>query len=149
MRSTTSRTKVLFEKEGYIVASVEKWNAHVGPLVPDDPIMCPECGTEIEQFRKAGIRQDLFGFADLIAFHPEKPGIILIQSTSGGEHARRVAKIHGVDVARKWVKDPIRQIAVVSWSKRKQKLKKGWSKKSFWSPRIEFITEIDFGKLPF
>ncbi len=64
----TSRSLKKLREEGWTVAVVERWNPY------------------------AKIRQDLFGFADLIAMKPgERP--LLIQTTSGDHVAARLAKI--------------------------------------------------------
>jgi len=127
MKSTTARTKSLFESQGYIVALAEKWS---------------------EKMKR---RFDLFGFADLIAFHPDKPEVILLQSTSGDHHAERKAKIVGIPAAREWIQFTCRAIAVVSFRKKVWRKKDGKkAKEKRWEPRIEFITKQDFPKeIPF
>ena len=67
-RSPTQLSLDFLNKSGWTCAIVEKWNAH------------------------AGIRQDLFGFADIIAYHATG-AIALIQTTSASHHAERKAKI--------------------------------------------------------
>lgn len=126
MKSTTSRNKKYFVDNGYICGYVEKWNPHVG---------------------EHGIRQDLFGFADLLVFHPDRPGCILVQSTSGSNHASRVHKILANEKAKAWVQTPVRQIAVVSDSKVVKRNKDGSkAKRKAWKVRVQFISERDFGK---
>lgn len=66
--SPTQRSKKLLEDVGCLVAIVEKWNQH------------------------AGIRQDLFGFIDLVALSPL--GVtIAVQTTTGAHVAERIKKI--------------------------------------------------------
>jgi hypothetical protein len=149
MKTTSSRTKKFFEEQGYVVVPVEKWNPFIGPTREKEAVQCPECRCLIPQYGPAGGRQDLLGFADLMIFHPVNPGVMLIQCTSGGEHARRRDKILASERAQDWINQPTREIAIVSWSKKKKKLEKGWSKQAFWTPRIEFITEEELGKEPF
>jgi len=60
---------------GDMVAVVEKWNQH------------------------ARIRQDLFGFADLVAVIPGVPGTTYIQTTSSANVAHRIAKMRAEPVA--------------------------------------------------
>ena len=73
-QSPQARIKKWMECDNYMVAVVEKWNHF------------------------ARIRQDCFGFADLLACRPNKnPGgrgdICLVQCTSGSNHGARVKKI--------------------------------------------------------
>jgi len=76
----TQRSKKYYEDQGFLVGIVEKYNAFAGP--PN--MRCAGCGKN-----KVGVRQDLFGFADLLAVHPII-GTIAIQTTSGaGMPARR------------------------------------------------------------
>ena len=70
MPSPTERSIAALKKGGYLVAIVEKFNPHVGPY---------------------GIRQDLFGFGDLLALRQGE--ILLVQTTSGSNLAARVTKI--------------------------------------------------------
>jgi carbonic anhydrase len=67
LSSPTVRSKALLEKEGYLVAVVEKWNPH------------------------ARIRQDLYGFIDLLAV--SEKGTIAVQTTSYNHVSERVKKI--------------------------------------------------------
>jgi microcystin degradation protein MlrC len=60
---------------GSLVAIVERWNPH------------------------AKVRQDLFGFADLVAVIPGVPGTTYVQTTSGANVAHRLAKIREEPVA--------------------------------------------------
>jgi hypothetical protein len=76
--SPTERSLKLLRKEGWRVAVVEKWNPH------------------------AKVRQDLFGFADLIAFGA--PGIVtLVQVTSYSNMSSRRAKIRANEIADAWL----------------------------------------------
>ncbi len=67
MSSPTQRSKNLLEDQGYLVAVVEKWNAH------------------------AKIRQDLFGFVDLIAIREGET--LGVQTTSYSNVSARINKI--------------------------------------------------------
>ena len=136
--SPSARTKRFFEKGGYIVANAEHLNAWVGPL----HMKCSECGKN-----KIGIKQDMFGFADHLVFHPDIPGTMLVQSTSGAHHAIRRAKILANERAYKWIKQPDRCIVVVSWSRAAKKNKDGKSAKvKPWKERIEILDVKDFAK---
>jgi hypothetical protein len=93
--SITGRTKELLKKMGYDVHIVERWN----------------------QF--AGVRQDAFGFADILAFKPSVVGAMLVQCTSDANHAARRNKVEGIAVARRWLQAG-NTIVVVSWRKKMQ-----------------------------
>ncbi len=67
MSSPTQRSKAMLEKEGYMVAIVERWNQY------------------------AKIRQDLWGFVDLLAIrHGET---LAVQTTSYSNMSARCKKI--------------------------------------------------------
>lgn len=84
----TARTLAWLRKEGYTAAVVEKWNCHTR------------------------IRQDLFGFADVLAFRQGE--WLLVQATSGSNTSSRVAKITANDTAKVWI-DSGGRILVVGW----------------------------------
>ena len=90
---------------------------------------------------KFGIRQDLFGFIDIIAIDP-KQGIVGIQST-GQDWAGHVNKIFDKrDIVSKWLEHATLEL----WSWRKVKKKRG-GKAMIWKARIgDFLLDID-GKL--
>ncbi len=111
--SPTQRTIRALRNEGTICGSVEKWNPHVGPH---------------------GIRQDLFGFIDLVAMSPT--GIIGVQCCAGSGHAAHRTKIVANEYAPEWLKSGGR-IQIWSWSKKK--LRRG-GKAERWLPRVEEIT---------
>lgn len=66
--SPCARSMAALRKLGYTVAVVERWNAYVK------------------------IRQDLFGFIDLVAIHPDQKGVLGIQATSQTNVSKRVKK---------------------------------------------------------
>ena len=101
----TQRTLAELRKRVDHVAIVEKWNSH------------------------CRIRQDLFGFADLISF--DRQNVWLWQVTAGAV-AARVAKIKELDIAKNWSASPNRQLFVVGW----RKLKPRGTKVARWHPRI-------------
>jgi hypothetical protein len=74
----TARTLQLLRKEGWTVAVVEKWNPH------------------------SHIRQDLWGFADLIAMHPDN-GLLLVQACMVGDQQKRIAKVRAEPRHREWL----------------------------------------------
>lgn len=111
----TQRSKAALERGGWSVAIVERWNPH------------------------ARIRQDLFGFADLLAVKAgEAP--LLVQVTSGSNAAARIAKITNEPRALTCLRASMR-IEVHGW--RKVKLKRGGTAMR-WAPRIVEVTEREF-----
>lgn len=93
----TQRSLKHLRARGYTVAVVEKWNSH------------------------CRIRQDLWGFADLIAFNREE--VVLVQTTTVKNMAARMTKIRENDVAKLWQQCsrtfPTRRIEVHGWKKAK------------------------------
>jgi hypothetical protein len=75
--SPTERSLKLLRKEGWRVAVVEKWNPH------------------------AKVRQDLFGFADLLAIRPHNDPV-LVQVTSYSNMSSRRAKVLASEAAQDW-----------------------------------------------
>lgn len=67
MSSPTQRSKEFLESRGYLVAVVEKWNPH------------------------ARVRQDLFGFIDLLAV--KEGETLAVQTTSRSNMSSRARKI--------------------------------------------------------
>jgi len=85
----------------------------------------------------AHIRQDLFGFVDVIACSPGH-GIVAIQATSGSHVAHRIAKIRDEPRAFAWLASGGR-IWVIGWSKRGAR-----GKRKLWTPRVvEILTGSD------
>jgi hypothetical protein len=78
--SPTARSLALLRTSGYLAAVVEKWNAHVG------------------------IRQDLFGFADILAVHPTRREFLLVQTTTLDHVAHRLAKSKGRPELAAWLR---------------------------------------------
>lgn len=96
--SPTQRSLKHLREQGYRVAVVEKWNPH------------------------ARIRQDLFGFIDLLAI--KGPETLAVQSTSRGNVSARVKKITEAE-ALSDVRKANWRIVVHGWGK----LKAGWTLK--------------------
>ena len=90
--SPTQRTLAECRKRGWPCQVVEHWNQY------------------------ARIRQDLFGFGDIIALDG-KPGCLLIQATSTGNMSSRVHKIEENEIAPQWLAAGNR-IQVWGWAKR-------------------------------
>ena len=110
--SPTTRTLALVRKQGFMAEVVEKWNAHIK------------------------IRQDLFGFADVIAVDPNLGQSLLFQTTSYSGFSARRKKILESDKAKTWL-DAGGRIFVHGWQ---QKGGKG----TRWSVREEEVTLEDF-----
>lgn len=66
-KTPTQRSLDLMKRRGYVCAVVEKWNAH------------------------ARIRQDLFGFIDLLCVRGQE--VVGVQTTSGSGDVARIRKI--------------------------------------------------------
>ncbi len=90
--SPTRRTLEALRSEGWVAAVVEHWNPF------------------------AGIRQDLFGFADVIAYDRER--VLLVQCTDATSVSKRVAKLEESPLAISWAEGPMRRLEVWGWSKR-------------------------------
>jgi hypothetical protein len=114
MSSPTQRSKAALVADGWTVAIVERWNPHIR------------------------IRQDLFGFADLLAIKPGQTPL-LIQVTSTGWQSR-IKKILATDLALEALNSGF-HIEVHGW--RKLKLKRG-GKAVRWTPIIIPIIPKDF-----
>jgi hypothetical protein len=117
--SPTQRTLRELRQQGRIAAITEKWNQHVGPH---------------------GIRQDLFGFVDLLVLCPEN-GFVGVQCCAGSGHASHRRKIveRCTEYALAWLEAGGR-IELWSWSKRKLKRD---GKAMRWVPRVEVIAMGD------
>lgn len=92
MSSPTSRSKSKLEKEGWFVASVEKYNSFVKR------------------------RFDLWEFGDLLAFRGDE--VLIVQTTSGSNVSSRIEKIKHLPVADHWLQSATRQIHVHGWAKK-------------------------------
>lgn len=109
----TQRTLALFRKHGYRCAIVEKWNMH------------------------SKIRQDMFGFIDIVAVGNGE--IIGIQATSGSNVSSRCDKVAGIEAARDWLLSR-GQIAVVGWRKVGAR-----GKRKLWEPRVLSVELAEAG----
>lgn len=104
-----------------MVEVVEKWNQHVGPH---------------------GIRQDLYGFIDVLAIEPGEVGCLGVQCGSTGSMAGHIRKITEdcYENARRFL---LAQNRLEVWEWRKVKVKRG-GKAMRWAPRIRELTLEDF-----
>jgi hypothetical protein len=96
--SPTQRTLAALRADGWTVAIVEHWNPH------------------------ARIRQDLWGFVDLVALKPGRT--LAVQACAGASFAARIAKITEADLVGR-VREAGWEIQVWGW----RKLKTGWAPK--------------------
>lgn len=87
--SPTQRSLAYLREQGYLVAVVERWNPH------------------------ARIRQDLWGWCDLLALR--KGEVLAVQVTSAGV-AERIKKIQESETVT-WVRDAGIRIEVHGWRK--------------------------------
>lgn len=109
--SPTQRTLRELRQRGTIAGIVERFNQYAGPF---------------------GVRQDLFGFIDLVALSPDR-GIIGVQCCARNGHKAHRIKILENEVAPEWLKTG-GKIEIWSWGK--QKLVRG-GKAERWTPKIE------------
>ncbi len=119
MSSPTQRSKAKLQKDGYLVAITERWNSFTR------------------------IRQDLFGFIDLIALRGNET--LAVQTTSGANVSARIDKIKSLQAARVWLESPNRKIVVHGWRKVGAR-----GKRKLWDCREEWIlteTESRFREL--
>lgn len=116
MSTPTTRTLALLRERGVRAGIVEKWNPH------------------------ARVRQDLFGFIDIVALDDDR-GIVGIQCTAGSAHAARRTKIQTEmrEPALAWLACG-GFIEIWSWSKNKGGKRGG---RTMWRPRIERVTVAD------
>lgn len=108
MSSPTQRSLKLLRDEGWLVQIVEKYN----------------------QF--ARVRQDLFGFADLLCLKADT--IMAVQTTSGSNVSARLEKIRQCQAATLWLECPTRKIVVHGWSKKGPR-----GKRKLWQCRKEEV----------
>ncbi len=114
MTSPTQRSLALLKKEGYLAAVTEHWN----------------------QF--AFIRQDLYGFIDVVGIKETECGVLGVQTTSRGHIPDHLKKVLGIPAAKIWLACGNR-IVLHGWSK---KGKAG--KRKLWEVFEQEITLSDF-----
>lgn len=107
----TQRALAELRKQGHVAAITERWNPH------------------------AKIRQDLFGFCDIL--YLTGAAIVALQVTSGANHAARRAKILAEPLARTW----LRSGGIIElWSFSKTGAR---GKRKLWTVRKEEIVLAD------
>ncbi|SRR6266581_4195798 len=97
--SPTARSLLHLRKRGCLAATVERWNAY------------------------AKVRQDLWGFADILAIEPGRRGCLFVQACATGDQAKRLAKLKAEPRVSRCLKAGNR-VAVWGWSKRGQRDKR-------------------------
>lgn len=94
--SPTARSLALLRSRGALCAVVEKWNSH------------------------AKVRQDLFGFADILAINPPETGCTAIQACITRDIGKRTRKLTTAPVVAKvdaWIRAGNR-VYIWGWAKR-------------------------------
>lgn len=124
MSSPTQRTIAALKRRGYTCGITEHWNPHVKR------------------------RNDLFGFADLIAI--KRGRIVAVQATSGTNTSARVAKIKDEPRAAAWL-EAGGLILVIGWRQLVARRKDGTkAARKKWRPKVTRVTLRDFdGVKPF
>lgn len=90
--SPTQRSLKLLRQDGWTCHVTERWNAF------------------------ARIRQDAFGFGDILAFRGHET--ILVQTTSDANVSARIKKILDIPEAHAWASGAARAIVVHGWGKK-------------------------------
>jgi hypothetical protein len=114
INSPAQRSLALLREQGYSAQITEHWNPF------------------------AHIRQDLFGFLDIIGIKSGVTGVLGIQTTSTGNLSARVKKILAIPEAQIWLSSG-GKILVHGWSK---KGKAG--KRKLWQLTEKELTLADF-----
>jgi hypothetical protein len=91
----TQRSFAWLRAEGYPAAVCEKWNPHTR------------------------VRQDLFGFADLVAVRADLPGVLAVQTTTTSHQADRLAKALALPALKVFLAAGNR-LEIHGWLKRKK-----------------------------
>jgi hypothetical protein len=112
--SLTIRSRKYLEQHGYITSLVER------------SVDVPKFPGSTERFRN---KFDCFGFADLVAVHPEKPGTLYIQVTDhshAAEHRKKMLLESKVPI----ILQASNRIQLHLWKSSKRKGIKRWCLKS-------------------
>ncbi len=110
--SPTQRTLQALREQGCVCDIAEHWNAH------------------------ARVTQDLFGFIDILALHPER-GFLAVQCTDGSNFSKRVKKLLDSEATENVIAWLSCGGMVEVWGWRKLKAKP-------WEPLVREITLADF-----
>jgi hypothetical protein len=98
--SPTKRTLQLLRREGFTPAVVERWNPH------------------------ARGRQDLFGFIDILAIHPDHAGKLGVQCTTTANQAARLTKALAAPALQVWLQA---QNQFQIWGWRRSRKSRRWN----------------------
>ena len=127
------RTLEFLRGMGMMSEKVEHWNPY--GRRPD---------SKGERKGPPGIRQDLFGFIDIISVDSVR-GVVGVQvcgQTGFADHIRKITD-ECRDSALQWLGAPKTEIWLVSW--RKRKIKRG-GKAYKWTPKIHVFSKEDFAE---
>lgn len=126
--SPTQRTLAALRDRGMLAEVVERFNAYAGPF---------------------GIRQDAFGFVDVLCLDPSRPGhgFLGVQCCAGSglsAHLKKI-KVECAEEALAWIRAGGR---IEVWGWRKVKLVRG-GKTERWSPRVVEVGYLEItGTMP-
>ena len=127
----TQRTLREMRRRGRVCAIVEKFNPFAGPN---------------------GIRQDLFGFADILALDSSL-GFVAVQSCGQAfsEHARKLREDRAEECLQ-WLQTGacgcgVQHASIELWGWRKVLAKRG-GKARVWAPRVQVFGPGDFVDIP-
>jgi hypothetical protein len=90
--SPAQRSLAQLRKQGYLAAVVERWNAF------------------------AGVRQDLFGFADILCVRGSET--LAVQTTTAKNVPARLKKLREIPAVGFWLLGGTRRLVVHGWAKR-------------------------------
>lgn len=110
--NTAARTMSWLRKKDYTVAKVERWNAF------------------------AHIRQDLFGFADILAIHPKHTGVLAVQTTHKNFLKDHTQLLKNRESVRTWLEAENR-IWLIGWEKA---WKEDGSHRKVWAPIVQAVS---------
>ena len=84
----------------------------------------------------ARVRQDLFGFIDLLAIRGDE--VLAIQTTTAANMSARHAKLISLPAVNTWIASPNRSLVIHGWAKRGQR-----GKRKLWSLKQITITPLE------
>lgn len=117
--SPTQRTLQSLRDQGRLCGITQTWNPH------------------------AGIRQDLFGWIDIIALDPAESAIVAIQSTDGAHYAEHLKSLLDGKVTEKVIEWLCCGGHVEVWGSRKLLVKRS-GKAQHWVAQVRKITLADY-----
>lgn len=114
MKGPTERTLKYLRSQGYHAQVVEKWNPF------------------------AKIRQDLFGWIDIVAVNPALHGVLGVQTTSYSNMSARMTKARGNPALQAWL-NAGGTLSVMGWKRSK-------AERNRWVPVVWPVTMADLNK---